>query len=299
MKLIKLSLKNILCLLLFLAILSSGEQIDKILAVTPVPSESPSVTPVPSESHSVTSVPSVKNLSVNSDINKAPVVFYEEELFFINNPLGNFSPEERARIVTDRLKKISEDPSFNPEEIKVEIRNSQPCIIYKNIIIMTVRNEDGIFSGLDGIQIAEEYAEKIRNTVTDYRNARSIKTIILGIILSLITTLIFIFTFKILNKFLSYIYKKIDVWEGTRISDLKFQNLVLLSGAKIIEIIVVIVKFSILFAKFIIFYIYLSLIFSFFVWTRHLGSHLLRYIFSWLNVIWSSILSYIPHLFFI
>lgn len=289
MKLIKFSLKKILCLLLFMAILSFGEQIDKILAVTPVLSES----------SSVTEVPSVKNVSVNSDFNKAPVIFYEEELFFINNPLGNFSPEERARIVTDRLKKISEDPSFNPEEIKVEIRNSQPCIIYKNIIIITVRNEDGISSGLDGIQIAEQYAEKIRNTVTDYRNARSIKTIILGIIFSLITTLLFIFTFKILNKFLSYIYKKIDVWEGTRISDLKFQNLVLLSGARIIEIIIFIVKLSILFVKFIIFYIYLSLIFSFFVWTRHLGSHLLGYIFSWLNVIWGSVLSYIPHLFFI
>ncbi len=249
----------------------------------------PSVTPVPTPDVKIT-VYKKKNI---------PVIFYEEELFSVNTAMGPYSPEERVSIILNRLQKISDDRSFNPEEIKVEIKDGHPCIIYKDIVIMTLSQEDGKHEGLSDREVADKYAQKIRNMLKSYKEERSFKTIMYGIIYSLITTLIFALLLMILDRLLALIYKKINSWQGSRISDIKIQKLVLLSGDKIAGFIVKSVKIIAFTVKFIICYIYLSLVFSFFVWTKDVGTKLFSYVLSGIYIIWIKLLSYLPHLFFI
>jgi len=271
---------------------------------TPVETEIPLITTPSPDSNSITPVATVitplPTLKVTvSDKKAASVIFYKEELFSINTALGNYSPEERASIILNRLEKVLEDVSFNPEEIKVEIKDSHPCIIYKGIIIMTLSEEDGRFEGLTDKEAADKYAQKIRDTLKTYKEEHSFKAIIFGVIYSLIATLIFIFLLTMLDKILKLIYKKINSWRGSRIFDLKIQNLVLLSGDRIVEVIVKSLKIIAFVVKLIICYIYLSAVLSFFVWTRDFGSRLLSYILSGLYIIWLKFLSYLPHMFYI
>ncbi len=260
-------------------------------AVVPAGNSLPSATP---ESVSVTDVKSTVYKKKN-----VPVILYEKELFSVNTAMGPYSPEERVSIILNRLQKISDDRSFNPEEIKVEIKDGYPCIIYKDIVIMTLSQEDRKYEGLSDREVADKYAQKIRNTLKSYKEERSFKTIIYGIIYSLITTLIFAFLLIILDRLLALIYKKINSWHGSRISDIKIQNLVLLSGDKIAGFIIKSVKIIAFTVRFIICYIYLSLVFSFFVWTKDLGKKLLTYVLSGIYIIWIKFLFYLPHLFFI
>jgi len=257
--------------------------------------------------HDANSLPSAIPLSVSVPDVKAtvykkksiPVIFYGEELFYVNTAIGPYSPEERVSIILNRLHKVSEYKSFNPEEIKVAINGGYQCIIYKDIVIMTLSQEDGKNEGLSDREVADKYAQKIRNTLKNYKEERSFKTIVYGIIYSLITTLIFAFLLIILDRVLALIYKKINSWQDRRISDIKIQKLVLLSGDKIAGFIVKSLKIIVFTLKFIICYIYLSIVFSFFVWTKNLGTKLLGYVLSGAYIIWIKFLFYLPHLFFI
>lgn len=124
--------------------------------MTVIPSVTPDLSTEPS------SVPDATPGIKKSEKKEVPVTFNGEELFSINTALGPYSPEERAGIILDRLEKVSEDRIFKPEDIKVEQKNTNPCVIYKDIIIITVCDEDGIDSGLTSLETAEKYAEKIR-----------------------------------------------------------------------------------------------------------------------------------------
>ncbi|MEQ8171695.1 MAG: hypothetical protein ABRQ38_22585, partial [Candidatus Eremiobacterota bacterium] len=158
---------------------------------------------LPSATSAPVSVPDVKS-TVHKKKN-VPVIFYEEELFSVNTAMGPYSPEERVSIILNRLQKVSDDKFFNPEEIKVDIKDSHPCIIYKDIVIMTLSQEDGKHEGLSDREVADKYARKIINTLKTYKEERSFKTIIYGIIYSLITTLIFALLLIILDRLLALI----------------------------------------------------------------------------------------------
>ncbi|MEQ8192218.1 MAG: mechanosensitive ion channel family protein [Candidatus Eremiobacterota bacterium] len=231
--------------------------------------------------------------------NFVPVMFYGEEVFSINNSLGPYSPDERARVLEDRLKKVSELPVFLPEEIKVNNNGKNPTIVYKDIILMTISEEDGRSLNMTQKEGAEKCTQRIREVLIEYKKARSLKTVLRGIIFSLIVTLIFIIVMTVLNKTLRIINNKIKIWHGGRISDIKMQKLVLITADRIAGVIITVINLCAFIFKLALFYIYLSFIFSFFVWTEDYGEKLLGYIFLSLHIIWAGILFYIPKLLFL
>ncbi len=231
--------------------------------------------------------------------NFVPVVFYGEEVFSINNSLGPYSPDERARVLEDRLKKVSEFPVFLPEEIRVNNNGKNPIVMYKDMVLMTISEEDGRSLNMTQKEGAEKCAQRIREVLTEYKKARSLKTVLRGIIFSLIVTIIFIIIMTGLHRILRVIDSKIKLWHGGRISDIKIQKLVLITADRIAGVIITVVNLCAFIFKLVLLYIYLSLVFSFFVWTEDYGEKLLGYIFASLHVIWAGILFYIPKLFFI
>lgn len=278
-----------------------------IQTITPEPDSSAS-TPVVTDMAVKTSVTPLPEQTVHEKLDDAtvihekkfvPVVFYGEEVFSINNSLGPYSPEERARILGDRLKKVSEIHVFLPEEIKVNNKGQNLAIMYKDIYLMTVSKEDGKSLNMTQNEGAENFAQRIREVLTEYKKARSAKTVVRGIIFSLIVTLIFIIIMIFLNRILKIIDNKIKVWHGVHISDVKLQKLVLITADRIAGTIIICTNFFAFIFRVILFYIYITLVFSFFVWTKNYGEKLLGYIFSSLNIIWTGILFYIPKLFFI
>ncbi|MEQ8221781.1 MAG: hypothetical protein ABRQ37_05725, partial [Candidatus Eremiobacterota bacterium] len=260
---------------------------------TPPPSDitaKPSVTPVPVQ----TSVEKSAETPGISEKHFVPVMFYGEEVFSINNSMGPYSPDERARVLVDRLKKISEIPGFLPEEIRVNNNGKNPTVIYKDIILMTISEEDGRSLNMTQKEGAEKCAQRIREVLTEYKKARSLKSVIRGIIFSLIVTIIFIIIMTVLNRILRIIDNKIKLWHGGRICDVKIQKLVLIPAERISGVIITVINLFAFIFRLIIFYIYLSLVFSFFVWTENYGEKLLGYIFSSLHIIWTGLLFYIP-----
>jgi len=278
-----------------------------IQTITPEP-DSSAATPVVTDmtvKTSVTPLPEQTVLEKSDDATVipekkfVPVIFYGEEVFSINNSLGPYSPDERARVLVDRLKKVSEIPVFLPEEIKVNNNGKNPIVMYKDMVLVTISEEDGKSLNMTQKEGAEKCAQRIREVLTEYKKARSFKTVLRGIIFSITVTIIFIIIMTFLNGILRIVDNKIKLWHGVRISDVKIQKLVLITADRIAGVISILINLCAFIFKLILFYIYITFLFSFFVWTKNYGEKLLGYIFSSLNIIWTGILFYIPKFFFI
>jgi small-conductance mechanosensitive channel len=233
------------------------------------------------------------------DTTKAPVIFAGDTLFFLQARIGPFSPQDRADAIINRMAKISKDPLARIDTLATSEGETSTDILSDDMVIMTVTDADAAAAGRTRQQLANDFAQKIYAALKKESSRTSLKSILLGILFTLLATGILVAIFKILNKFFPKVYAKLEAWRGTRIPSLKIQKLEVLSADRITEMLIGLAKALRIVAVLILLYFYLPLVFSFFPWTRGLAGTLFGYILSPLNAVWRGILFYLPNIFFI
>lgn len=126
-----------------------------------------------------------------------------------------------------------------------------------------------------------------------------IKTVLLGILYTVISTLALFIVFHFFRWVFRKIIDKLKSWRGTKIRPFKIQNLELLSVNRVIDVIIQIIKAIGIFAELTIFYLYLAIVFSFFPYTAGFAELLSDYMFATFATITGAFISYLPNLFFI
>jgi len=238
-------------------------------------------------------------------------MFYEEKLFCINTGRGGFSAGERAGLITERLKELYEKyRDMDVDNIRVVKYDTGVYVVYdgtketednegKLENIMMVDEEEAKIAGLKTQAMGEEYAKKIREAITVHRKETSLKSIILGVVYTLIVTAILIFIFIISGKFLKTAEKLLNTWEGILIKDFKIQKLTVFTSERIVHAIIVLLNILIFIIRIIAIYIYLALTLSFFIWTKEISDKQLDYTLGGLKIAGIFILSYLPNFFVI
>ncbi len=228
-----------------------------------------------------------------------PVLFNEKTLFNIHVRILSFSPEDRARLIGERIRKLAADPSVETGSIVAVDSENTSMIAAGDLVIMTVTEGDAKAAGKKRSDLATEFADIIKNAIEEQRQAHSLKAIIIGVLLSLgLTVLFFLFHIFLKRMFLK-IHIKLNAWRGERIPALKFQKLELLSSDHLTDILIRMAKWLRLLVLFIALYFYIGLLLTFFPWTKNLSSKIFHYIITPLGIIGSSFVSYLPNLFFL
>ncbi len=229
----------------------------------------------------------------------SPVILSSDTLFFVRAGLGPYTSEQRAKSIIDRLKRLLKDPLFRIESISISDDELGTNVLAGEVIIATVTDADTKAVGLTRQELAKMYAQKIQKTMERVKTEHSLKTILLGLLFTLISIAVLVIIFKMLQRFFPKMISKLDSWRGTRIKTLKIQTLELLSSDQITDLLIGIVKIIRILAILLVLYFFIPLVLSFFPWTRGFGGVIIGYILSPLNVIWKSFVAYLPKAFFI
>jgi hypothetical protein len=80
----------------------------------------------------------------------AEVRFDDKVLFEIKERILSFSPEERAKAISDRIELLSRDSLLRLEEIKAADFDEGAAISYRDWLIMTVTDRDARIAGRPG-----------------------------------------------------------------------------------------------------------------------------------------------------
>jgi len=231
--------------------------------------------------------------------NRAPVVVGGKTLFYVEERIYSFSPADRARAIAERIERLYKEPRSSLDAIHVEEEETTAEIVAGDLVIMAVTERDARAAGGDRRELAQEYAGIIRTAAAELRKEHSLKTIALGLLWTLLTTAILLLAFKLLKTVFPKLYRRLDSWRGTRIRSLRIQKLELLTADRITDTLITLAQGARIAVVLILIYFYLSLVFSFFPWTRGWAAILFDYMMRPVKLIWDAIANNLPDFIFI
>ena len=225
----------------------------------------------------------------------APVIFAEETLFLIYDQIGPFTPQERARAVTERLERLAKDPFTRIYPITAADREVTSELVYGDMVVMTVTDRDAQPYDMSRQEVAKDYAQKIQAALARSREQVTVRTITIEVALALLDTAILVALLVLFYKIFPKIYAKIDGWRGHVIRPIKIQHVELLSADQLVTALTGIAKAIRILAVLVLFYVYLTTVLGIFPWTRSISAALLEAVLSTLQSIGQAFTTYIPN----
>ncbi len=210
----------------------------------------------------------------------------------------SFSAEARADAIFQRVKQLSKQVMFNPEQLSVADTGASSDIMANDLIVMSVTNQDAQAAGTTRGDRCD-YAQKIRSALIALRKEYSLKSLLFGLLYAAIATAVLILIFRILRSLFPRLYRTLESWSGTRIRSLRIQRFELLPAARITDFCIGVAKLVRFGLVLIALYFYASLVLGLFPWTRGYAQVLVGYVLSPLRLVSDALVSYLPNVFFI
>lgn len=224
-----------------------------------------------------------------------PVVLGDTTLFVIYDQLGPFTPQERARAITERLTRLAKDPFASRYSITATDQELTSELVHGEMVVMTVTDRDAQPSGKRRQELARDYAQKIQAALAQSHEEFSVRALIIDAVLALLDTAILVILLMLFRKTLPKIYAKIDGWRGTVIRPIKIQRVELLSTDQIATVLIGGLKAIRIVAVLVLFYIYLTTVLGIFPWTRGISAALFGAVLSTLQAIGQAFATYVPN----
>lgn len=225
----------------------------------------------------------------------APVKFEGTTLFTIYDTLGAFSPQERATAIEARLARLASDRLFPLDDIQINDVGNNTILTTGDTIVMALTDRDAAPLGQARQTVAKNYAKRIQTALAEFREKRTLHSLLIDISLALLDTAILVALLVIFHKTFPKLYSRIDAWRGTVIRSIKIQNVELLSADQIAAGLIGLAKGIRITAVFFLLYIYITTVLGIFPWTQGISSSLFGAILSTLTTIGRAFVTYIPN----
>lgn len=227
------------------------------------------------------------------------VVVGGKTLFTLQEKILSLTPEDRAALISSHIMKLSKNPLFDVNSIATSEGETVTEITSGDTIIMTVTERDAELAGEPRGDLAREYAARIRAAIKETNYEYSIRSILLGVVYTLLATALLIAVFIALSRLFPKIVAKIKSLKGTRIRTIRFQSLEIFHEDRLISTLISTAKTMRIILVLGLLYFYVPLVFSFFPWTKGFAAKLFDYMMVPLEKVWTATSSYLPNLVFI
>ncbi|MHC1738920.1 MAG: mechanosensitive ion channel family protein [Ignavibacteriaceae bacterium] len=132
-----------------------------------------------------------------------------------------------------------------------------------------------------------------------YTRKWELQTVVKVLILFVFYSVFYFVLFKSINSLISFMNAKYTSWIGTKIKTIRIKSTDLLSAERTVAVLIQINKLSRFALHIILFYLFITVIFSLFSFSQTWANKLMNYILNPLNTVWSTFVDFLPNLFFI
>ncbi len=236
--------------------------------------------------------------SLRSSAKSFPVIgFFNDTLFLVYSNLGSFSAADRAEAVTERINKLTRDFTFNENTLKVVEAETTADIIFNDLIITSVSENDAIWNNSTKHELALTYKLIITDAVLHYKSETSVITLAKEVGSALLVILLLVVLLVYSKKLFKYSATKIISQRDKALKGLIIKNYTLLDSRRLVSVILLVNKIVKWLVFFILTYIALPIIFGFFPWTQNFAETLFGYVFNPLKKMGLGFWNYLPNLF--
>lgn len=241
----------------------------------------------------------VQNIDRDTFPEQSPVVFLNDTLFFIGEPIGAISPADRAQIFSSKLNLLLEKSKFDTTSLKIKKSGHGYEIFYEELALGTVTPEDALAAEKGELELALDYLKAIKATYIQKNEQRTFiqqltrTGILIGVIILVILLIRLINNG--LNRLIGYMLIR---WHKFFLG-IRIKNFELLSAEKEEKLLKSLFNFVKVFIIILLLYLALPIMFSIFPATKGIAQLLLGYITNPIKSIVNSFFGYIPELFMI
>lgn len=230
----------------------------------------------------------------------APVVLGDETLFVLKAQQSGLSPHKRAQRTNKYLRDIAENQSLPLEELEIYEGDNDgiplTAINAGNFLLIKISNQDAQMAGKSRPELAKEYFQKIKETITRYRQERTVQYLLWATFWSVIATIILIFALLIVNNVFARIYQRLKAWGKTAIRPVLLGNWELIRANQLDNIIIFFIRLIHAAIVLGLLVTYFPFVLRQFPWTRRLAKTLEGYLVETLAKGWQAFVAYLPNL---
>ncbi|HHP7230905.1 MAG TPA: mechanosensitive ion channel family protein [Xenococcaceae cyanobacterium] len=220
-----------------------------------------------------------------------------ETLFRVREGIpGVASAEERAQIIEQRLRAVADDPTIALEAIQVREEDDLSVVVAGETTVFTVRDNDAQVYGQSRQELANRALELIRAGVEQYREERSVRSLIFGIGNTVFSTLVMVIFLRLLFLFTSKSLTRVRMARRHHTLGMRIQNLQLLGSDSTSYLLSTLIRLCRLILILISFYIYIPFVLSQFPATKRIGENLLNDVAYRASLLVQAFAAYLPNL---
>ncbi|HOQ81170.1 MAG TPA: mechanosensitive ion channel [Candidatus Cloacimonadota bacterium] len=232
-----------------------------------------------------------------------PVLLNHKEIFRLYSGYKHISVEERVAIIEARLEAIKYNETITPDSLAIVKQGDEIIIAYAGSPIIYITDDDSDVLGKDRMDIAEDYAEKIKVELLPLLHSLSLKSqifsisIIVALILLILSVTYYVVKLvkRVWHKFESFLFNIIKKHpQGVQIRSVKF-----ISYAQINRLTSIFLKLINFIIYVFIFYNAVYFILYVIPATQNIARQLQYYLTRPLFTISKSFFNYLPNVFFI
>jgi small-conductance mechanosensitive channel len=229
----------------------------------------------------------------------APVVLDGITLFSVKTWVGPYSPEVRAKAISDRLGRVAADRTAPINNITINDGGEYTDITAGDRPLLAITDADAKAAGKTRQQLAKDYKPIIEGALQNYREARRIKNLALDFVLVIAATIALVGLWWLLHRLGLALNRWLLSLHGAKIRDLRFQRADVLTASQIVGILSGIGRAMRIAVGLVGSYFYLVYALSLLPWTQTWSATLFGYVIGTFAMVFRSIADYIPNLFVI
>ena len=228
-----------------------------------------------------------------------PIVFEKDTLYYLYTSYRPYDIDTRVKYVEEKLKELYNDPYFVADSIKIKPAGDYLSVMYNDKTITGVSMVDALWENSSQTELAQRYANIIKNTIVKYKEQNSLKSVLIRLaelLLVLFITFILVWAINRLFDFL----KKITLNSEHRfLTSIRIRNYDFIKKPGIVKVLVKLLAIlRIVFLLFLLITI-IPLIFDIFSSTQYLSKIIVQWISEPIKNVGIAIIGYLPHLFYI
>ncbi|MCH6233291.1 mechanosensitive ion channel family protein [Cognataquiflexum rubidum] len=219
-----------------------------------------------------------------------------DTIFYVYIKMGASTPSERAKHITEKIRRLYEDPNFSVDSLTIVQSENTVDLVYRDIIVTSVSPPDAAIYDLGLNEIAEEAKRRISQSVKNALEEQKLSKILFRVLYTFIMFLVAFLLYWLINKGYSAVLKYLRKHRDRFLKNLTYKDYTFLTAEQELRAILVFLKGVRLFFFVVLGYAVLSIGFSIFPLTRGWAAALLGLVWSPFRSIFLAVWDYLPNL---